>query len=67
MVREGGAMPVVVLNKADLCADPSAEAAALRHRLPSVDVVIASALTGEGLEAVGQIGHDESNPTEGSP
>ena len=52
MVWEGGAMPVVVLNKADLCADPSAEAVALRHRLPLVDIVVASALTAEGLEAL---------------
>lgn len=49
MVWDGGAVPVVVLNKADLCADPAVEAAALRERLPLVDVVVVSALTTEGV------------------
>lgn len=52
MVWDGGATPVVLLNKADLAANPSAEAAALRHRLPFVDIVIASALSAEGVAAL---------------
>jgi ribosome biogenesis GTPase len=43
MVWEAGAVPVVVVNKADLCADPAGEADALRSRLPFVDVVTISA------------------------
>jgi ribosome biogenesis GTPase len=49
MVWDGGAVPVVLLNKADLCADPEAEAAALRARLPLVDVIVANALTTAGV------------------
>jgi ribosome biogenesis GTPase / thiamine phosphate phosphatase len=49
MVWDAGAMPVVVLNKADLCADPEDECAAIRARLPHVDVVAVSALADEGL------------------
>jgi ribosome biogenesis GTPase len=44
MVWEAGAVPVVVLNKADLSADPEGEAESLRSRLPFVDVVTVSAL-----------------------
>ena len=44
MVWEAGAVPVVVLNKADLSADPDGDAEALRARLPFVDVVTISAL-----------------------
>lgn len=46
---ETGAMPVVVVNKADLSEDPSRVAADLRQRLPFVDVVAVSALTADGL------------------
>jgi ribosome biogenesis GTPase len=49
MVWDAGAMPVVVLNKADLCAEPEHECAAIRARLPHVDVVAVSALADEGL------------------
>jgi ribosome biogenesis GTPase / thiamine phosphate phosphatase len=44
MVWESGAVPVVLLNKADLSADPVAERETLRSRLPFVDVVIVSAV-----------------------
>ena len=50
MVWEGGAVPVVLLNKADLCEEPSATAAAMRTRLSFVDVLVVSAKTAEGLE-----------------
>jgi ribosome biogenesis GTPase len=53
MVWEAGAVPVVVLNKADLCEDPSAAADATRARLPFVDVVSVSALHAHGLGELG--------------
>jgi ribosome biogenesis GTPase len=49
MVWDAGAVPVVVLNKADLCEDPAAACESLRARLPLVDVVVVSALQDEGL------------------
>jgi ribosome biogenesis GTPase len=49
MVWEAGAVPVVVLNKADLCEDPSAAVEATRARLPFVDVLSVSALNADGL------------------
>ena len=45
MVWEAGAVPVVVVNKADLSADPDGDAESLRSRLPFVDVVTISAVT----------------------
>ena len=48
-VWEGGAVPVVVVNKSDLAADAAAVETALRQRLPFVDVVVVSALSGAGL------------------
>lgn len=50
MVWEAGATPVVVLNKADLCDDPTAAVQAMRERLPFVDVIAVSALTAGGLD-----------------
>ena len=44
MVWDAGAVPVVLLNKADLCEDPDAECALMRARLPMVDVFVVSAL-----------------------
>jgi len=52
MVWDAGAVPVVVLNKADLCEDPAAACESLRARLPLVDVLIVSALRDEGLTAL---------------
>jgi ribosome biogenesis GTPase len=49
LVWEAGAVPVVVLNKADLCEDPSAAASAMRVQLPLVDVLYVSALETAGL------------------
>ena len=45
-------VPVVLLNKADLSDDPERTAAAVRARLPLVDVVAASALHDLGLDAL---------------
>ena len=52
VVREAGAVPVVLLNKTDLSADPEAQAADVRARLPFVDVLAVSAKTGDGLTAL---------------
>ena len=52
VVRDAGAVPVVVLNKTDLSADPEAEAADVRSRLPFVDVLAISARHGGGLDAL---------------
>ncbi|MGC4120077.1 MAG: ribosome small subunit-dependent GTPase A [Myxococcales bacterium] len=47
-----GAQPVVVLNKADLCADPWARLVEVERLAPGVSVHVVSALNAEGLEAV---------------
>lgn len=52
VVREAGAVPVVVLNKTDLSPDPDAQAAGVRARLPFVDVLAISAKQGDGLHAL---------------
>ena len=52
VVREAGAVPVVVLNKTDLSTDPETQAADVRTRLPFVDVLAISAKRGEGLSAL---------------
>ena len=44
MVWDGGAVPVVIVNKADLSSDPGAERDSVAARLPGVDVCIVSAL-----------------------
>ena len=46
---ESGAVPLVVLTKADMCADADAEAAAARDAASGVDVVAVSAVTGWGI------------------
>lgn len=54
LVLEGGGLPVIVLTKADLCADPApylAEAAAIS---PNVRVHAVSARTGQGISELGQ-------------
>lgn len=50
MVWDAGALPVVVLNKADLCPDWVAIRESIRSRLPGIDVITTSALQDEGLE-----------------
>ncbi len=52
MVWDGGAVPVVLLNKADLSNDPEREAVFVRSRLPLVDVLVASALLEGGVDAL---------------
>jgi len=50
MVWDGGATPVVLVNKADLSDDPEGACDTLRARLPLVDVVLVSARVDIGLE-----------------
>jgi ribosome biogenesis GTPase / thiamine phosphate phosphatase len=53
LVREGGGEPVVVLSKADLCADPDAvrrAEAAVRTVAAETPVHAVSSLSGEGLD-----------------
>jgi ribosome biogenesis GTPase len=52
MVWDAGAVPVVVLNKADVSDDPAAACDAVRARLPLIDVVSVSALEGAGLDGL---------------
>jgi len=47
---EGGALPVVVLNKADLCPDLPAAIGSASEAAPGAEVLPLSALTGEGVE-----------------
>jgi ribosome biogenesis GTPase len=47
-----GATPVVVLTKADLCADVAAVVEQVRDDALGVEVLAVSSLTGEGLDAV---------------
>ena len=52
MVWDAGAVPVVLLNKADLCEDPAGASESVRARLPMIDVVAVSALHDAGLDAL---------------
>ena len=52
MVWDAGAVPVVVLNKADLNDDPVAVCESIRVRLPLVDVLAVSALQTDGLDTL---------------
>ena len=51
-IREAPALAVVLLNKADLCADASAEARELAAALAGPEVLPVSAKSGLGLDAV---------------
>ncbi|HKB10274.1 MAG TPA: ribosome small subunit-dependent GTPase A [Vicinamibacterales bacterium] len=52
MVWDGGAAPVVVINKSDLADDPAALSREIAARLPLVDVVLVSALHQRGLDGL---------------
>ncbi|MCG3181065.1 MAG: putative ribosome biogenesis GTPase RsgA [Phycisphaerae bacterium] len=51
----GGVAPVVVLNKVDLCDDPEARIAAAESVAPGAAVLAISAVTGQGVEALGPL------------
>src|ERR1051326_4833282 len=57
MVRESGAQPVVVLNKADLCDDTTEKAAIATEAATGAPVVIVSAKTGDGIEGLARLIH----------
>ena len=52
LVWDSGATPVVLLNKADLCADASARAAEAEIVAPGIPVLLLSALQEAGVECV---------------
>jgi ribosome biogenesis GTPase / thiamine phosphate phosphatase len=52
MVWDGGAMPVVLINKSDLTDDPDEVSRTVAARLPLVEVVVVSALHERGLDAL---------------
>ncbi len=52
IVWDAGAVPVVLLNKADLSPDPAAASESIRARLPLIDVVAMSALEGANMDAL---------------
>jgi ribosome biogenesis GTPase len=49
---EGGAEPVIVLNKADLCDDSDAAVESVRSVAAAVPIVLASATEGQGIDEV---------------
>lgn len=49
---ESGAVPVVVLTKADCCEDVADKMSMVHVTAPGVEVVAVSCITGEGLEAI---------------
>lgn len=51
-IGASGAQPAVILSKADLCPDVSAQLAEVEGRCAGVPVYVTSALRGEGVEAV---------------
>ncbi len=53
MARQSGALPVVLLTKADLCADPAAQIREARATARDIDVIPVSCVTGDGLDALG--------------
>lgn len=53
VVGASGARPVIVLTKLDLCDDPGPMIARVRRVAEEVEVLLASNVTGDGLDAVG--------------
>ncbi|MGW8990955.1 ribosome small subunit-dependent GTPase A [Streptomyces zhihengii] len=54
---ESGAQPVVVLTKADQCADTQQAAAEVSQVAPGADVLVTSAVTGEGMDTLTAVLH----------
>jgi ribosome biogenesis GTPase len=52
MVREGGAKPVIVLNKLDLCDDPKARMTEAKKAAGDAPVLTTCGLTGRGVKAI---------------
>ncbi|MFD4153680.1 ribosome small subunit-dependent GTPase A [Streptomyces hydrogenans] len=52
---ESGATPVVVLTKADRSTDPTSAAAEVAEAAPGAEVLVTSAITGEGLDVLAAV------------
>ena len=52
---ESGATPIVVLNKADLCADPESWRDEMASASQNVPVIVTSALRGDGIAALVEV------------
>lgn len=52
MVRDGGARPVIILNKCDLCADRDDVVSQVLTVSGEIPLLMVSALTGEGMDQV---------------
>lgn len=55
MAHEGGVMPVVVLNKVDLCEDVLEKLAAIERMAADAPVVAVSAKTGQAMDSLKQL------------
>ena len=55
---QSGARPVVVLSKADQCSDIDRELARTKTCAPGCDVIVTSAETSEGIDALLEVGRD---------
>jgi ribosome biogenesis GTPase len=51
-IWDGGARPVLLLTKLDVCEDPAPYIAEMERAAPGVDVIALSAVTGAGMEAL---------------
>jgi ribosome biogenesis GTPase / thiamine phosphate phosphatase len=49
---ESGAVPVIVLSKADLCSDPSSAVSDIGGAAPGVEILVLSSTTGVGVETL---------------
>ncbi len=54
LVLDGGALPLVVLNKVDLCPDVEDALFEARRAAPGIEVLAVSAATGEGIDTLGR-------------
>jgi len=52
MIAGGGASPVIVLTKADLCLDPEPLIESIRRAVGDAPILVVSAVTGFGLDAL---------------
>ncbi|KYF57600.1 ribosome small subunit-dependent GTPase A [Sorangium cellulosum] len=67
VVLDSGALPVLVLNKADVCPDPERFIEAAREVAPAAPIALVSALSGAGLDVLrAQIGEGETVALVGS-
>jgi ribosome biogenesis GTPase len=57
MVRESGAKPVIVLNKADLCEDSVEKASVAQDAAGEAPVIVVSAKTGAGVDLLAGLIH----------